>query len=93
MMAIFLWPLLFILPVALFWLAWMGMFTLASLTWLSMTWRLWIWPVAVIFIAIYLVGPLLHGVHHVIGTLVTIALWIALPIGLGIWFAGKHPKP
>ena len=93
MMALFLWPLLFVLPVALFWLAWMGMFTLASLTWLTMTWRLWIWPVAFMFIAIYLVTPLLHGAHHVIGGLMSIALWVALPIALGIWYANRHPKP
>ena len=93
MMALFFWPLLFVLPVALFWLAWMGMFTLASLTWLRMTWRLWIWPVGIMFIAFFVIGPLFHGAHHVIGTLVSIALWIVLPIALGIWYAGRHPKP
>ena len=93
MMALFFWPLLFVLPVALFWLAWMGMFTFASLTWLRVTWRLWIWPFALMFIAFFVIGPLFHGAHHVIGTLVWIALWIALPIGLGIWYAGRHPKP
>ena len=80
-------------PVALFWLAWMGMFTLASLTWMKMTWRLWIIPVAVMLLAFFVVGPLLHGAHHLIGLLVSVALWVVVPIALGIWFARRHPKP
>ncbi len=93
MMALFFWPLLFVLPIALFWLAWMGMFTSASLTWLRMTWRHWIWHVGFMFLAFFVIGPLFHGTHHVIGMLVSLLLWIALPVGLGIWFARKHPKP
>ena len=91
--ALWLWPLLFMAPVALFWLAWMGMFTMASLTWMAMTWRLWIVPIAVLLIAFFFVGPMLHGVHHLIGLVVSMALWIVLPISLGVWFARRHPKP
>jgi hypothetical protein len=93
MMTFFFWPLLFLLPVTLFWLAWMGMFTLASLTWIRMTWRLWIWPVAIMVVAMFVADALFHSAHHVVGWLVSIALWICLPIGLGIWFARRHPKP
>ena len=77
-MVVFFWPLLFLLPVALFWLAWMGMFTLASLTWLGMTWRLWIVPVGVMLTAFFVVGPLLHGVHHLLGIFVSIGLWVTV---------------
>jgi hypothetical protein len=87
------WPLLFLAPVALFWLAWMGMFTFATLTWMAMTWRLWVIPVALMLVAFFVVGPLLHGVHHLIGMLISVALWIVLPIALGIWFARKFPSP
>ena len=93
LMTFWLWPLLFVLPVALFWLAWMGMFTFASLVWLRMTWRLWIVPVAIMFLAFFVIAPLFHGAHHVIGALASIALWIVLPIALGVWFANRHPKP
>ncbi len=92
MIAFFLWPLLFVLPVALFWLAWMGMFTVASLAWIGATWRLWIWPLALIVLAGFVVGPLLHGVGHVLGTLISIGLWIVLPLALGVWFARRYPR-
>ena len=93
LMTLFFWPLLFVLPVALFWLAWMGVFTLASLTWLRLTWQLWIWPVALLVFAFFVVGPLFHGAHYLIGIVVSIALWMVLPIALGIWFARRNPHP
>ena len=82
----------------LFWL-WAGLFAgfgaVLLRIWMGLWARTFYWAWFALLVAAVLflvVGPIWHGVNHLLHSLVWLLLWVVAPIGAGIWLAHRFPK-
>ena len=95
MMMFWFWPVLFLVPVMLFWLGF-GLIAAVVSLWARLIMMVLTSPLlmglALACLAMVLVGPLLHGVGHLLHAATWIVAGVMLPVAFGIWMARRYPK-